>query len=74
MKLRRHDISIAILYLSGHNFLLHHEKRGEDRMKFLNSKCRLCNREEGTTQHMIFHCDAIAVKKADTLGKYFEKG
>ena len=74
MKLSRHDMSIAIQYLSGHNFLLHHEKtitRGEDRKKFLNSKCRLCNREEETTQHMIFHCDALAVKRADTLGKYF---
>ena len=74
MKLSRHDMSIAIQYLSGHNFLLHHEKtitRGEDRTKFLNSKCRLCNREEETTQHMIFHCDALAVKRADTLGKYF---
>ena len=66
MKLCRYDMSIAIQYLSGHNFLLHHEKtitRGED--------CRLCNSEEETTQHMIFHCDALAVKRADTLGKYF---
>ena len=45
--------------------------RGEERKKFLNSKCRLCNREEETTQHMIFHCDALAVKRADMIGKYF---
>ena len=45
--------------------------KGEDRKHFLNSKCRLCNREEETTEHMIFRCDALAVKRADTLGKYF---
>ena len=74
MKLSRQDISIAIQYLSGHNFLLHHEKKmatGDDRKKFLNSKCRLCNREEETTEHMIFNCDALAEKRADSLGKYF---
>ena len=43
----------------------------EARKNFLNSKCRLCNREEETTEHMIFNCDALAVKRADTLGKYF---
>ena len=67
-------MSIAIQYLSGHNFLLHHEKKmtnGEARKNFLNSKCRLCNREEETTEHMIFKCDALAVKRADTLGAYF---
>ena len=74
MKLSRQDMSIAIQYLSGHNFLLHHEKKmvsGEERKHFLNSKCRLCNREEETTEHMIFNCDALATKRADTLGKYF---
>ena len=61
MKLCRYNMSIAIQYLSGHNFLLHHEKkmtRGEDRRRFLNSRCRLCNREEESTEHMIFRCDA----------------
>ena len=74
MKLSRYDMSIAIQYLTGHNFLLHHEKKmvsGEARRKFLNSKCRLCNREEELTEHMLFSCDALAVKRADTLGKYF---
>ena len=61
-------------YLSGHNFLLHHERkmtRGDDRYHFLNSKCQLCNREEELTEHMIFNCDALAVKRVDTLGNYF---
>ena len=74
IKLSRNDLSLAVQYLSGHNFLLHHEKKmrsGTDRQQFLNSKCRLCNREEETTQHMLFGCDALAVKRADTLGKYF---
>ena len=74
IRLGRKDLSLAVQYLTGHNFLLHHEKkmaRGEDRIKFLNSRCRLCNRQEETTQHMIFDCDALAVKRADTLGKYF---
>ena len=44
---------------------------GDERKHFINSKCRLCNREEETTQHMIFGCDALAVTRADTLGKYF---
>ena len=67
-------MSIAIQYLTGHNFLLHHEKKmvsGEARRKFFNSKCRLCNREEESTEHMLFSCDALAIKRADTLGKYF---
>ena len=74
LKLSRNDISLAVQYLTGHNFLLHHEKQlktGEARLRFLNSKCRLCNRQEETTQHMLFECDALAVKRADTLGKYF---
>ena len=74
MKLSRLDLSIAVQYLTGHNFLLHHEKKmktGNDRANFLNAKCRLCNREEETTQHMIFGCDALAKSRADTLGKYF---
>ena len=74
MKLSRNDMSIAVQYLTGHNFLLHHEKKmvkGEDRKLFLNSKCRLCNREEETTEHMIFRCDALAMKRAATLGTYF---
>ena len=74
IKLSRNDLSIAVQYLTGHNFLLHHEKKmckGESRTKFLNSRCRLCNRKEETTQHMIFECDALAVKRADTLGIYF---
>ena len=74
MKMSRADLSIAIQYLTGHNFLLHHEKKmttGEDRRKFLNSRCRLCNREEETTQHMIYNCDALAKKRAATLGAYF---
>ena len=61
-------------YLSGHNFLLHHERkmtRGDDRKHFLNSKCQLCNGEEELTEHMIFDCDALAVKRVDTLGNYF---
>ena len=46
-KLIRKDLSVAVQYLTGHNFILHHEKkmaRGEDRANFLNSRCRLCNR------------------------------
>ena len=27
--------------------------------------------EEESTEHMIFNCDALAVKRADTLGKDF---
>ena len=74
MKLSRHDMSLAVQYLSGHNFLLHHEKKmksGEARRQFLNSRCRLCNREEETTQHMLFTCDALAMKRASTLGSHF---
>ena len=74
IKLSRNDIGIAVQYLTGHNFLLHHEKKmksGTARLNFLNSRCRLCNRQEETTQHMIFECDALAVKRADTLGNYF---
>ena len=44
---------------------------GEARKKFLNSKCRLCNREKESTEHMLFSCYALAVKRADTLGNYF---
>ena len=58
MKLCRNDMSMAVQYLTGHNFLLHHEKKmvtGEERKKFLNSKCRLCNRDEESTEHMIFN-------------------
>ena len=46
-------------------------KSGTAGLNFLNSRCRLCNRQEETTQHMIFECDALAVKRADTLGNYF---
>ena len=67
-------MSIAVQYITGHNFLSHHEKKmvsGEARKSFTNSKCRLCNREEETTEHMLFNCDALAVTRADTLGTYF---
>ena len=46
-------------------------KTGDERAQFLNARCRLCNREEETTQHMIFGCDALATLRAETLGKYF---
>ena len=75
MKLSRHDMSIAVQYLSGHKFLLHHENKmvsGDDRKRFLNLRCWLCNGEEETTERMIFHCDALAVKRYDCLGKYFQ--
>ena len=74
MKLCRFDMSIAIQNLSGHNFLLHHEKNmtlGENRKHFLNWRRRLCNREEESSKHVIFNCNAHAVKRADMLGKYF---
>ena len=74
-------MSIASQYITGHNFLLHHQKKminGEARKKFTNSKCRLFNREEKTTEHMLFKCDALAVTnralavtRANTLGVYF---
>ena len=74
MKLSRQDISIAVQHLTGHNFPLHHAKKmklGDERALFLNARCRLCNREEETTQHMLFGCDALAKLRAETLGKYF---
>ena len=63
MKPCRYNMSMAVQYLTGHNFLLHQEKKmvtGEERKRFLNSKCRLCSREEESTEHIIYICDALA--------------
>ena len=64
----------VISFLSGHNFLLHHEKkmvRPELQHLFTNSKCRLCNLEEETAEHIILKCEALIWKRAECLGKYF---
>ena len=55
MKLCRYDMSKRIASV-------------EDRKIFVNSRCWLCNREKESPEHMIFNCDALAVKRADTLG------
>ena len=55
MKLFRYDMSKRIASV-------------EDRKIFVNSRCWLCNREKESPEHMIFNCDALAVKRADTLG------
>ena len=46
MKLTRNDQHIAVL--TGHNFLLHHEKNmqtGDAHKNFLNFRCRISNRD-----------------------------
>ena len=74
IKLSRYDLSLMIQFLSGHNYLLHHEKkmvRPELQHLFTNSKCRLCNLEEETAEHIILKCEALIWKRAECLGKYF---
>ena len=73
IKLSRQDLSIMVQHLSGHDFLLHHQKhmvKTEDRKFFTNSKCRLCNMEEETLEHLLYNCDALVKERAESFHKY----
>ena len=64
MNLNKHDVSLLINFVSGHNNLAYHLSKEDDEV---NPTCWYCNTDDETAVHWAPNCPTLQLLRVDTF-------